>query len=408
PMLLNSPLQMNIEGYEGSMQDWAAFGQFMNQLYEGRDVLPENVRTEVQEIVKGAATDREKIERLYDYLKGSMRYVSIQLGIGGWQPFEATYGAETKYGDCKALSNYMMALLKEAGIESHPVITYRGNLEYLEIDEAFATSAFNHVLLHVPKEDLFLECTSNNYPAGFIGLDNENRKALLVGPAGGKVLQMPASPPEANLQVNTAVIHLNAEGGARLNAEKLYTGLQHQFLRSADFYWTPEEKEEYLRKEMPLNDYSLNDWSFEVADEVPEAKIAFDLEVNKFASTAGKRLFVTLNCLNPYDEVPEELEARTHPIYRKNSFVDLDTIRYILPDDYKVENVFSEPIELEASFGHYRAQVEQVKPNEWLYIRELRIEAHRLPATEYEAYRDFYKDVRKADRKKMVLIEKKT
>ncbi|MCB0641426.1 MAG: DUF3857 domain-containing protein, partial [Phaeodactylibacter sp.] len=50
PMLLNSPLQMNIEGYEGSMQDWAAFGQFMNQLYEGRDVLPENVRTEVQEI----------------------------------------------------------------------------------------------------------------------------------------------------------------------------------------------------------------------------------------------------------------------------------------------------------------------------------------------------------------------
>ena len=59
-------------------------------------------------------------------MQNNTRYISIQLGIGGWRPFEAAYVASKGYGDCKALSNYMYSLLKEAGILSYYTLVKAG------------------------------------------------------------------------------------------------------------------------------------------------------------------------------------------------------------------------------------------------------------------------------------------
>ena len=408
PMLMISPVQMEIEGYKGGMKDWLAFSRFIDDLFEGRGDLPESVRADIRAAVKGATTDLEKIDLLYDYLKKNMRYVSVQLGIGGWQPFDANYVSENKYGDCKALTNFMMAMLDEVGIESNPVLIYRGSKEGIELTDEFATTAFNHVLLNVPSENLFLECTSSSYPPGFIGNDNESRKALLIKDGGGQLIDMPQSSAEDNGLISKTTVTLDIEGGATLVTDRCYTGLQHQRMRLRDFYWSDEDMEDYIREEMPLNGASLEDWKLDVAKDEPQADMHLELSVNKFASTAGKRLFVRLNCLNQYDHVPEELEQRHHPIYRKSGFLDRDTVRYVLPDNYKVENVFSEPIEIDSDFGSYRAKVEQINDQELLYTREFRLDSHRLPAETYDDYRSFFKAVRKADRKKVVLVEKKT
>jgi len=104
--------------HTGSYASWKEFGHLMTNLFEGRDELPSGLKAEIHAAVKGAENDAEKVELLYRFMQERTRYVGVQLGIGGWQPFEASYVEQNRFGDCKALSNYMKALLKEVGITS--------------------------------------------------------------------------------------------------------------------------------------------------------------------------------------------------------------------------------------------------------------------------------------------------
>src|SRR5207244_663743 len=97
---------------------WQELGKFQVQLNSGRDKLPDAVKQTVHQLTDQISDPKEKVRILYEYLQRNTRYISIQLGIGGFQPFDASFVASKSYGDCKALSNYMYSLLKEANIKS--------------------------------------------------------------------------------------------------------------------------------------------------------------------------------------------------------------------------------------------------------------------------------------------------
>ena len=118
PMVIFGPTDFKVEDYEGNMSSWLEFGKFVNALRSGRDELPENVKARVRELTRDLPDDISKIKALYQYLQKNTRYISIQLGIGGWQPFDAKFVAAKAYGDCKALTNFMYSLLKEVSIPS--------------------------------------------------------------------------------------------------------------------------------------------------------------------------------------------------------------------------------------------------------------------------------------------------
>ena len=119
--------EFEYEGFKGDLSSWESMGKWIASLNSGKDILTPQLKAKVNEIVSGLETTEEKIKAIYEYLQKNTRYVSIQLGIGGFMPFEALTVEKYGYGDCKALSNFMGAMLKEAGIPSNYAWIYGGD-----------------------------------------------------------------------------------------------------------------------------------------------------------------------------------------------------------------------------------------------------------------------------------------
>jgi hypothetical protein len=116
PTIVLAPNKFSYYGHEGDLTSWNNFGQWISNLYNGLDALPDDRKQFFKDMVKDAQTDKEKARIIYDYLQKNFRYVSIQLGIGGIKPFPADFTDKKKYGDCKGLSNYMKAALSAVGV----------------------------------------------------------------------------------------------------------------------------------------------------------------------------------------------------------------------------------------------------------------------------------------------------
>jgi len=408
PALLTAPDQFQWGAYQGSMASWKDYGIFMHELFKGRDVLPESVRQEVRRIATEAGEGRSRINALYRYLQTNMRYVSVQLGIGGWQPFDAQYVSEKKYGDCKALTNFMKAVLKEAGIEAYPALIYSGRLDY-DVEEDFMTPTFNHVILYVPSEDYWLECTSNDFPPNYVGQSNSGRNALLIKPTGGELKRTPELSSESNLETHRVVVEINPEGSARVEVRANHTGADHEQWRYMMHGLSHEEAAKNLIQNSSLPSFSLVKLEIEAAKDRPESSAVYVAQVSRYATKAGKRFFVPLNAVTAYGNVPSALETRRHPVVIQRGYTERDEITLQMPVGYQIESTPDAVTELKTEFGSYRLEFERdAEQNKLVCKRELVVKAGTWPADRYTEYRDFFKQVAKSDGMKAVLVEKKT
>jgi transglutaminase-like putative cysteine protease len=258
PTVIVGPTNFEIDGFKGNMSNWTEFGKFVYTLKQNRDALPATVKAKVHELADKEADIKGKIAALYQYMQQNTRYISIQLGIGGWQPFDATSVAEKKYGDCKALTNFMFALLKEAGIRSVYTLVKAGE-QSRYIHEDFAASQFNHVILSVPlqKDTVWLECTDQLVPAGYLGGFTCNRFALMVDEDGGHLVRTPVYNFNDNLQLRKVNATVDETGKLQANIETQYTGMEQDELFGFINSHSKKEQLEYLKKEIDLPTYYI-------------------------------------------------------------------------------------------------------------------------------------------------------
>ncbi|MFT6053589.1 MAG: hypothetical protein ACJAS3_000567 [Roseivirga sp.] len=406
PHVFLAPTKFSMEGYSGSMDTWQSFGLWIKQLNQGRDKLPIELELKLKDMVAGVTDDKEKIRIVYNYLQANTRYVSIQLGIGGYQPFEAIDVANNGYGDCKALTYFTHSMLKSIGINSNYTLVLAGQDEDdIQID--FPSSQFNHVILSVPmaKDTVWLECTSQDAPFNFLGGFTSDRHVLMITDDGGKLVKTPSYPIEQNTQTRLATVTLDDTGNGRAVVETFYRGTQYD-----NYYWVIKEGKEDQRKHL-LNSidipaFDLGDFSFSEnrASNNPTLSQNLTVDLRNYATITGDRLFFSPNLMNKLEFVPPKAKDRKSPIDVKNSFMDTDTIRFIIPERFRLEFP-AEPSAFESDFGSYSIdyKFDELK-NELTYIRNVKIYKGRFSAKRYDEYRDFRKSISRADKAKLVLI----
>jgi len=406
PQIMVAPTAFEYEGYSGTMQSWQDYGKWQKTLNDGRGELPEPVKLKVKELTKGLTTDAQKAKAIYEYLQSKTRYVSIQLGIGGLQPFPASVVDETGYGDCKALSNYTVAMLKEAGIKGYYTVIQAGRNER-EVKTDFPSHQFNHVIVSVPngKDTLWLECTSQSNPFGYQGTFTEDRWAMMVTEDGGKLVRTINYTPEQNLQSRTATVTVDASGNAKAKIKTTATGIQYE---NGGLNWSfnnSDKQKKWIEENTDIPNFSINSFSItEKKDKVPSAAINLDLTLNRYASASGKRLFITPNLMNRISGVPEKIAERKTEVVRKSNYLDLDTIQFTVPENLYPE-FLPEPLKYTSKFGEYEASF-KFDAGKVTYTRRMKVWKGRFPKETYTELVDFYKNVSKADNIKLVFLNK--
>ncbi len=402
PFVSIVPLQFKYDNWEGSTESWNSFGKFFYALGEDRDQVSPVLTEKVKQLTEGLATDEEKIKVLYNFLQKSTRYVSVQLGIGGWQPFDASYVEENEYGDCKALSNYMHALLKIVGITSYPAIIYNSSKRKPSLKPDFPKLFGNHMILYVPDSETWLECTSSSLPPNYIGEGNSNRMALLLKPEGGELISTPALNADENMLHRKGIVQLNLDGSVNLEVQFKFTGSLHDRWRAIAKESTNKEQRSEFGEYIGLNNCKVEQLSIEVNSDQPEVTIAATLIIEKYMRKIGKRLVLPLNIFGDSPEVPEKIENRKFPVVHRKNYKILDELSYQLPALYTTETRDLEPVEIKTSFGAYSNKINNLEGN-LAFERALNFAQNQLPAERYEDLRTFYQKIQKADQPKILL-----
>lgn len=401
-----APAGFEIQGYKGDMTSWKEFGKFLFQLSKERHQLPDPLKQKVRELTSGLPDERSKVIALYTFMQQNTRYISIQLGIGGWQPFEASFVANKGYGDCKALSNYMYSLLKEAGISSKYALIRAGRTETF-IQEDFPSNQFNHAILCVPlaRDTVWLECTSQTAPAGYMGEFTGNRKALLIDEEGGVLVSTPIYDAAKNTQVRKAIAKVQDDGTLNMSVRTSYKGLQQDYYHQLINSLSRDKVKEFLQEAFELPTYDVQNFKYdEKKDVLPEIIESMDVVVSGYATVTGKRLFIVPNVLNRTRTKLSTDEDRKFDIRMDFGYIDIDTFEIDLPAGYELESV-QPPVILKSKFGTYQASV-TVKNNKIVYLRKREYFTGNFPASEYGALVTYYSDIYKADRNKIVLVKK--
>jgi|CXWL01.1.fsa_nt_gi transglutaminase-like putative cysteine protease len=403
--VLFGPTAFEIEKYKGNMNSWQDFGKFVYSLKEGRDQLPDNIKQIVHQVAGNITDPKEKIAKLYEYMQHNTRYISIQLGIGGWQPFDAKYVASKSYGDCKALSNYMYSILKEAGINSFYTLIKAGR-NASEVIPDFPAQQFNHVILCVPlqKDTVWLECTSQTLPSGYLGEFTGNRYALLVDENGGHLVRTPLYGLNENLQLRKIKAVLNTEGTLDVNAATHYAGLQQDNIHGLINNLSKDKVKEYLHEQLDFATYEISKFTYkEEKSSLPAIDEVLDITVSSYATITGKRLFIVPNVMTRNSRKLPADEERKYDMVFTIDYRDVDSVEISLPEGYDPESV-PRDISLNTKFGKYSSSV-KLSGSKLFYYRSIERYAGRFPAKDYGELVKFYEATYKADRNKVVLVK---
>jgi len=402
-----APNEFEWDGYQGNMSSWQDLGQWFAKLNAGRDKLPDETKIKIRSLVKDLKTNEEKAKVLYEYLQSRTRYVSIQLGIGGLQPFDAATVDKTGYGDCKALSNYMIAMLKEVNVPAFYAMILAGP-NPPPLDTTFPKDYGNHVIVAVPndKDTLWLECTSQTRPFAYMGDFTDDRYAFLVTAQGGQLRKTTSYPTEKNVRSTSADVSLDLNGNAKAKVLTRYTGLQYDADDlSSVLSSSAEEQKKWLQTHTAIPTFDVASFSMSNKKEkIPTATVKIDLVLNKYASVSNKRLFVTPNLMNRSTFIPEKVENRKTSFALSKSYVMIDTIRYHIPESIYPE--FLPPdARYESRFGSYDAGF-KLEQGSLIYVRKFTRKDGLFPPEAYQELIDFYKNINKADNAKLVFLSK--
>lgn len=410
PSVMVAPGKFQMNGIVGDLSSWQSFGEWIHGLNNTQNTLSELDKQQIRALVNPDDTPLQKTKKIYQYLQQNTRYVSIQLGIGGWKPFESGFVHTNKYGDCKALSFYTKSLLEAVGIKSYYTLIKAGR-STSAIKGDFPNAHFNHAILTVPLESdtVWLECTSQTNPFGYLGTFTSDRDALLIDGSNSKIIHTRSYKPEENIQQTNIEMSIDKNGFGTCKVRRNFSGIEVEndgFMSVVDK--SEKEKSDWFVDNHSWGDLKLLELSISKIDgsEIPYGSMEASLEISNSAALMGKRMFYNPFIFTNIDYINVKESERSVPMEIRYPYTQIDTIQVSFDQFFHPERPIQDQ-NIESEFGNYSITiVKDDDENKYTFIRSFSLNKGHYQPTDYARLKQFIESVQKADRQKLVLINK--
>ncbi len=402
--------KFHLAGVDGEAESWEDFGLwYYNELLSPQTKLSEEAKENIKKLVNGIDDPIEKARIVYEYVQNKTRYINIAIGIGGWQPMPADEVDQKAYGDCKALTNYTMALMHEVDVPAIYTIVTAGDDHKKDILKDLSSLQGNHAFLCLPmeKDTIWLECTSQKVPFGTRNSFTDDRNVLLMTPEGGKITRTSTNPPEANLKLTKGSFTIFGSGKLNGKVDVVCQGTKHD-QHLAYFDGLSPEKLDRAMKNYYQEINNLKFSKIEVNNNKPEKQYEEKLEFeadNYAVLNPDQSMIINLNTFNRINYIPDREVNRKLPFEILRGYYIVDEYNIQIPTNYKFESLPA-PTIIENEFGLYELEVNQKNDHTITYQRKLLINKGHYPKEKYKDYRSFRKKIQKLENTKIIILKK--
>jgi hypothetical protein len=398
-------------------------GKWYGTLLTGRTDASPAIKQQVTTVTAGKTTPVQKMQAIAQFVQHDIRYVAIELGIGGWQPHPAPEVFSHRYGDCKDKATLMRAMLNEIGVDSYHVVinTQRGAVTR----DTPAHHGFNHAIVAIKlpeglkdpaliavREDpklgriLFFDPTDDITPFGQIRGELQDNYALLVIPEGGQLIPLPQQPSSMNSIERTAKLTLDAGGTLKGSVKEIRLGERAATERYALMKVTNEADrvkpiENLLSNSM--SSFRLTQASVSNLQRIDQP-FGFDysFESDHYAKNASGLLLVRPRVLgNKAFGYLETKEPRKFSIEFEAPARDVDTFEIVIPAGYEVDDM-PPAVDADFSFASYQSKTE-VTGGVIRYTRTFEVKELSLPVDRADELKRFDRTITGDERSTVVL-----
>lgn len=407
PQVWFAPRAFKAFGRQGDASSWNSYALWQWPLLKERSELPQELRQKAIELTSGLGSKREKVEAIYKWLGENTRYVSIQLGIGGFQPMAPEKVYSTRFGDCKALSNLMRTMLEAVGIESNYVEIGSGRSAAFAGDIA-ALGQTNHVIVKVPDSDgdIWLECTNTSFPVGYVhsGIAGHNA-VVYLNDGSAAVETLPHGNPQANYSRVEASVNLNHQFEAAMEVHETYSGLSFESHLSL-LEISADKLNSNLLASLSVPMASMlgkADFKKGGSGEFPWIKGSYKVNSSKYGTVSRTRVFIPSLPFR-FNGMSEVKADRVNEIHIANSTGGFYSIRVNLPDNASVESL---PKEVNISNGLGRVAMQSKMDGNTITIDfEWHFERGDHPSSEAPALKELADAINTCLKSRIILVNK--
>jgi transglutaminase-like putative cysteine protease len=378
------------------------------------------LQQKVSELTAGVTDPLAQMKILTAYMQRNIRYVAIEVGIGGWQPHPAADVFAHQYGDCKDKATLLSAMLKLVGIDSYyvPIYTERGI-----VNPKFPSINFNHVILAIKVPDsvpdtglfatmaeprfgrlLFFDPTNPYVPLGYLPSYLQDNYGLVVTPSGGDLVSLPLAAPATNRLLRTATLSLGDNGNLSGEVRELRYGgpaveSREQFLTAA-----PADRQKVVERFLgnSLSSFSLTNASVGNLEKYDDSLLlTYKFAADGYAKSAGDLLIVRPRVVGAKGSNLLNGKPRKYPIEFTEASRQDDVFDITLPKGYVVDEL-PKPVELQCRYATYKSNVE-VNGNILHYKRTYVISDILVPTQHLDEVRDFFHQIAADEKASAVL-----